>query len=174
MKYFVTEGERYSQLVVLATRQRVKGKHQLYNLCQCDCGKKCYRTSTQLVKGLMKSCGCGHREHLKRGNLIHGGAVRRKGKKELAYLYSYWLRIRRHCYNPANRSYPKLGKKGIGVYPEWREDYLAFRDYVKETLGARPSYGHRLERWDEKKDFEPGNLHWLTGSDLHVLRSGLI
>jgi hypothetical protein len=162
MKYFVKEGERYSRLVVLATQQRLKGKYQYYNLCRCDCGKKTYRTSRQLVLGLLKSCGCGHREHLKRGNLIHGGTVSRKGKVEITYLYGFWSRIRGRCHNPNDRFYPDWGEKGIELTAEWREDYPAFRAWVEENLGERPSVGFRLGRWDEGKDFEPGNLYWTT------------
>src|ERR1700761_5459241 len=113
MKYFVKEGEHYSRLVVLATQQRLKGKRQLYNLCLCECGRKCYRTSTQLVRGLLKSCGCGYRERLKRGNLIHGGSVPGKNESGAAYLYGFWLRIRSRCHDPENPRYPQFGKKGI-------------------------------------------------------------
>ena len=170
MKYFVKEGERYSRLTVLATHQRIEGKRQFYNLCLCECGKKTYRTSTQLVLGLLKSCGCGHRERLKRGNLIHGGTVPRKEEVGSAYLYSFWLRIRSRCHNPRDIRFRLWGERGIFLAPEWREDYLAFRDWVKENLGPRPSSGYRLERWQDEKGFEPGNLFWLTERDLHVLR----
>src|ERR1700741_896848 len=94
MKYFVKEGERYARLVIIATRQRVEGKRQFYNLCRCDCGKTVYRTSSQLVLGLRKSCGCWYRERQKRGNFIHGGTVRSNGEVSLAYLYGFWLRMR--------------------------------------------------------------------------------
>src|ERR1700746_3510418 len=111
MKYFVKEGERYNRLVILATHQRVEGKRQFYNLCRCDCGNTAYRTSSQLVLGQMKSCGCGYRERLKRGNFIHGGTVRRNGEVSL-YLYGFWSRIRRLCHRPEDPDYPKFGGKG--------------------------------------------------------------
>lgn len=172
MKYSIQEGERYNRLVVLATHQRVEGKRQFYHLCRCDCGNKCYRNSTQLVKGLLKSCGCGYRERLKNGNLIHGEAVRRKGKS-FTYLYGLWLRIRSRCYNPNDPYYPKYGGRGITLYPQWRGDYPAFREYVEANLGSRPSLGYRLERFDEKKGYEPGNLLWLTEGEQIALRKGL-
>jgi hypothetical protein len=159
MKYFVKEGERYSRLVVLATHQRVEGKAQRYNLCLCDCGKKCYRTSCQLVRGLMKSCGCGRRERLLRGNVIHGGTVPRSNG--LSYLYSFWLRARSRCHNPGDPRYSRWGEKGIFLFWEWREDYPAFRDWIEKNLGARPTSGYRLGRQNPWKGFEPGNLFWL-------------
>src|SRR6516165_5883066 len=112
MKYFVSVGERYHRLVVLATHQRIAGIHQFCNLCQCDCGKKVYRTSSQLVRGMMKSCGCLYREMQKRGNYIHGGSSRAEnnagnnGRVALTYLYAFWLRTRRHCHKPDDPAYP--------------------------------------------------------------------
>lgn len=174
MKYFVKEGERYSRLVVLVTQQRLKGKYSLYNLCQCDCGKKTYRTSRQLVLGLRKSCGCGYRERLKRGNFIHGGTLSHQGKVNFTYLYTFWTRVRRACLNPKDRFYAKLGKKGVSLAPEWREDYPAFRDWIKKNLGARPSVRHRLERFEAEKGFEPGNLVWTTSRDMRALRKEVL
>jgi hypothetical protein len=172
MKYFVKEGERYSRLVVLATHQRVARKHQLYNLCLCDCGRRTYRTSRQLVLGLLKSCGCGYRERLVKGNLIHGGSARHNGKAGISYLYGYWLRTRSRCHNPEDPRYPQWGAAGIGLAEEWREDYPAFRDWVETNLGPRPSLGYRLERWDREKNFEPGNLLWMTEKQQYALRNG--
>jgi len=174
MKYFAKVGERYTRLVVLATHQRVEGEALFYNLCQCDCGNKCYRTSAQLVRGMMKSCGCLYRECQKRGNFIHGGTHRRKdGRVALTYLYAFWLRIRRHCCKPDDPGYPKWGGRGITLKKEWRKDYRAFRDWVEKNLGPRPSLGYRLERWDREKGFEPGNLLWVTEEQQYALRMGL-
>lgn len=172
MKYFVKEGERYHRQVVLATHQRIEGRRQFYNLCQCDCGNRCYRTSSQLVRGLLKSCGCAYRERQKRGNFIHGGTSRANGKVSLTYLYGFWLRTRSRCYRREDPDYPKFGKKGIRLIGEWREDYPSFRDWVEEHLGPRPAPGWRLERWDRDKGFEPGNLLWVTEKQQYALREG--
>ena len=175
MKYFVKVGERYHRLVVLATHQRVDNEHQFYNLCQCDCGKTVYRTSSQLVRRMMKSCGCLYWEMQKRGNYIHGGTARRKdGRVKLSYLYAFWLRTRRHCHKRDDPGYPKWGRLGITLAEEWRKDYPAFRDWVEGNLGPRPSLGYRLERWDRKGGFEPGNLLWVTEEQQYALRMGLI
>ena len=176
MKYFVKVGERYNQLEVLATHQRVKGKKQFYNLCKCDCGKKCYRTSAELVRGVMKSCGHLYREQQKRGHLIHGGTSKTNGKMALAYLYGFWLRSRSHCHNPLDKLYPKWGGRGITLFEKWRESkgYAVFRDYIEENLGPRPSPSHRLERWDRAGGFEPGNLLWVTEEEAYALRKGLV
>jgi hypothetical protein len=173
MKYFVKVGERYFRLVVLATHQRVNGDRQFYNLCRCDCGNTAYRTSSQLGSGATKSCGCSYRERLKRGNLIHGGSVRPNGERTVVYLYGFWLRTRSRCHHAEDPDYPEFGRKGIALAEEWREDYPAFRDWVEENLGPRPSPGYRLERWEREKGFLPGNLLWVTERQGYALRKGL-
>src|ERR1700746_1076504 len=136
MKYFVKVGEKYARLTVLATHQRYGDKRQFYNLCQCACGNKTYRTSAELVRGIYKSCGCAHRERQKRGNFIHGGTTARaNGKVSLPYLYGFWWRPGSRCHTPEDPLYPKHGGRGIALAEHWREDYPAFRDYVEEHLG---------------------------------------
>jgi hypothetical protein len=174
LKYFVKVGERYNRLVILATHQRVEGKRSFYNLCQCDCGNRCFRTSSELVREIMKSCGCAYREQQKRGNFVHGGTSRVNGKLSLAYLYGFWLRIRSRCHNPLDKAYPHWGGRGITLFEGWHADYSVFRDWVEEHLGPRPSLSHRLERWDRKGGFEPGNLLWVTEEEQYALRKGLV
>jgi hypothetical protein len=91
----------------------------------------------------------------------------------VAYLYGFWLRSRSRCYNSEDTDYPEYGRKGIALAKNWRKDYPAFRDWIEENLGPRPSLGYRLERWDRKKSFEPGNLLWVTEAQAYLLRKGL-
>lgn len=47
---------RFGKLVVIGEPQ--KGKRGTIWKCQCDCGNICYKVSTDLVHGKVKSCGC--------------------------------------------------------------------------------------------------------------------
>lgn len=52
----ITIGERFTSLVVVSLDHiRKYGK---YYLCQCDCGNRSVVLSTNLNRGLVKSCGC--------------------------------------------------------------------------------------------------------------------
>lgn len=76
-------------------------------------------------------------------------------------LFACWRRIRLRCGNPNNEFYDRYGGRGICVYAEWRDDYVAFRDWVRENLGPRPT-GRSLDRKDNNGNYEPGNLRWAT------------
>jgi hypothetical protein len=45
-------GERFDRLIVLSPSYRKRREY----LCGCSCGKKCYATLNQLMKGRKKSC----------------------------------------------------------------------------------------------------------------------
>jgi hypothetical protein len=46
--------------------------------------------------------------------------------------------------------------------PEWVDDYPAFRDYIHENLGPKPTPRHSIDRIENHEGYEPGNLKWST------------
>jgi N-formylglutamate amidohydrolase len=61
------------------------------------------------------------------------------------------------CYYPNDTNFHKYGKRGIRVCPEWRTDFWRFLIDV----GDRPP-GCSIERIDNSRDYEPGNVVWAT------------
>jgi hypothetical protein len=64
------------------------------------------------------------------------------------------------CYNTKATGHENYAARGIGVYPGWRgiggaERFLAH-------VGPRPSAQHSLDRIDNDRDYEPGNVRWAT------------
>lgn len=49
-------GQKFGKLTVLGEPQ--KGDRGTVWKCRCDCGNFCYKVSTDLVRGAVKSCGC--------------------------------------------------------------------------------------------------------------------
>jgi hypothetical protein len=71
--------------------------------------------------------------------------------------YKIWKSIKYRCksrYNYVNN--------GIELYAEWSESFEAFYQYLKETIGLRPSAEFQLDRADNTKGYVPTNLRWLT------------
>lgn len=81
----------------------------------------------------------------------------RHGKRGLPE-YQIWLTMKQRCHNPKNKRYPLYGARGITVCQEWRKSFQAFLDY----LGPRPSKSLQLDRIDNNKGYEPGNVRWAT------------
>lgn len=72
--------------------------------------------------------------------------------------YRIWADMVARCTRPTNRSFKNYGGRGITLYAEWRKDFAAFYKYI----GAKPSAHHSLDRIDNNKGYEPGNIRWAT------------
>ena len=69
-----------------------------------------------------------------------------------------WVLIKQRCYNPKATDYDLYGGKGVTIAPEWKDDFVAFLDYV----GEAPNPKYTLDRIDSKGNYEPGNVRWTT------------
>lgn len=65
------------------------------------------------------------------------------------------------CTNPNHRNFARYGGRNISVYPLWLNDHKAFFDYIK-TLEHYGEEGYSLDRIDNNKGYEPGNLRFAT------------
>lgn len=80
-------------------------------------------------------------------------------------LYKPWYQFKMSTENVNSNNWNDYGARGINLYEEWRpykHGFDAFRDWVYENLGEKPSPDHILGRYDTTRDIEPGNLHWTT------------
>ncbi len=68
--------------------------------------------------------------------------------------------MKTRCYNTKYRDYAHWGGRGITVCDAWRDDFAAFFAHV----GVRPSRGHSIDRIDNERGYEPGNVRWATYS----------
>jgi len=72
--------------------------------------------------------------------------------------YKSWLHAKDRCYNTACKAYYLYGARGIGMDPEWRNDFMAFiRD-----MGRKPSPEHSLDRINTNGDYCKENCRWAT------------
>ena len=72
-------GQRFGKLTILKKTDKRQGKFIIYE-CQCDCGRISYASSSDLIQGHSKSCGCGKSEFLKEKALLrkNGNLVGKK------------------------------------------------------------------------------------------------
>lgn len=84
-----------------------------------------------------------------------------KVKKEEYWLTKYYRQIRFRTENKSSNSYKNYGGRGIKMCDEWRKSYEVFAKYIEKNLGERPE-GASIDRIDNDKGYEPGNIRWAT------------
>lgn len=69
---------------------------------------------------------------------------------------------KQRCTNPNSLGYSNYGGRGIEFrFPTIR----VFAEWVLDNLGARPSAFHSIDRIDNGRHYEPGNLRWASRSE---------
>jgi hypothetical protein len=69
---------------------------------------------------------------------------------------------KQRCTNPNSGAFADYGGRGIAFnFPSVR----AFAEWVLHNLGSKPTALHSLDRIDNERHYEPGNLRWATRSE---------
>lgn len=118
-------------------------------LCACQCGSETKVSRDKLITGDTKSCGC-YAKELPHSQLAHG--------RSRSAEYNIWRGAKTRCYNPRYAFFKQYGGRGITMSEKWKNDFSAF--YA--DVGARPSAKHTLDRINNDRGYEPGNVRWVT------------
>lgn len=129
-------------------------------LFRCECGKEKVCRRKDVVAGRTKSCGCIRVAQIVARNTKHGGYARDSAKQDP--LLGTWRGMVNRVTNPKSQSYKYYGARGVYIYEAWIKDFGAFRDWILNNIGPKPSSGHTLDRIDGRAGYEPGNLRWAT------------
>lgn len=158
-KFIDRTGIRYGRLLVVRRdgNQPASNGARVRWLCVCDCGQETSVTGHALSRGDTTSCGCLARELSGNLNRTHG--------LTRTPTYRSWQAAKERCHNPKSSNYPAYGGAGIEMHPKWRTSFESFL----EDMGERP-HGTTLDRLDQCKGYEPGNVQWATPSEQSVNR----
>ncbi len=143
-KIIIPEGTRFGKLTVVKRTISRNKYGSLLLECLCDCGETRLLTSRALRSGNTKSCGCNRIP----SHVTHGMSRTPE--------YHIWHGIKERCLNPNSCQYFRYGGRGITMYAGWIDDFPAFFAHV----GARPEVSDSIERIDNNKGYEPGNVKW--------------
>lgn len=82
-----------------------------------------------------------------------------------------WALMMDRCHNTASKDYPNWGGRGISVFAPWH-DVAVFIADVEAAIGPKPDGRHEsgrpvytLDRIDNSRNYEPGNIRWATGCE---------
>ena len=90
-------------------------------------------------------------------SLRHGHNCRGKRSSE----YEIWAGIKQRTGNQASKLYHYYGGRGVTMCARWHDDFESFLNDV----GLRPSVHHSLDRVDNSKGYQPGNVRWATRTE---------
>jgi|SRR5579872_1036934 len=86
-------------------------------------------------------------------NIIHG---QKKRNTKSTPEYRSWCSMKGRCFNENNHAYPNYGGRGITVCDQWKDDFLAFFNY----MGKKPDNKYSIDRINNDGNYEPGNVRW--------------
>jgi hypothetical protein len=144
-------GKRFGRWVALALHPERSRFSAARWVCRCDCGNERIVRGYDLTRGHSKSCNCIRKEMLAKRNTKHGLRCSRA--------YECWASMKRRCFNPRQRAYPRYGGRGITVCERW----LIFENFYADM--GEPPPGLSLDRIDPNGNYEPGNCRWATAAE---------
>jgi hypothetical protein len=158
---------RFGRLLVIGIAARDKWKISGTNspahwICICDCGRERIVNGDSLRRRVTNSCGCLHIDLLHKTaganspSFKHGAAANGKETPE----YRAWMHAISRCTNTNVWNYKNYGGRGIKVARHFRGEN-GFKNFLAE-VGYRPSPRHSLDRRDNNKGYQRGNLRWAT------------
>lgn len=152
-------GARFGRLLV----GQLEGRGKLARVaCRCDCGGRWEGEPRALRRGRVQCAGCGYaksgKARAKWTDLFPDRAVRS------AWLHRYTGIVSR-CYDPNHRAYPNYGGRGIKLYGPWKRDRRKFFEYVVASFPNYAQLGLDLDRIDNDRGYEPGNLRLTSRSE---------
>jgi hypothetical protein len=152
-------GKQFGRLTVVDLSEKMSGRKS-YWVCKCECGNEKLVRSDSLKSGNVQSCGCLKVEQNKvnLNQTKHGDTTRGNHKR----LWQIWQGIKQRTSNPNKKTYARYGGRGIVMCEEWKDDYIAFRDWA---LNNGYSDDLTIDRIDVDGNYEPSNCRWATNKE---------
>ena len=147
VKQAIRAGDRFGRWTVIDPTERSAV------LCRCDCGSERTVFAGNLLMRRSSSCGCFKSERSR-----ERGRANRKHGLSGHPLYAVWKKMIHRCTNEHDHDWARYGGRGIRVHEPWLH-VTTFVEQVESEIGL-PDQGMTLDRIDNDRNYEPGNIRW--------------
>jgi len=141
MRKLYLAGKQFGRLRLIEVVRTNAAKQRVWR-CVCDCGNEHEAAQGHITTGKVTSCGCWRRERATK----HG---MHRSPEWFAYNHA-----QQRC-KAEHKSHAHYFDRGITF------KFTSFEQFYKE-VGSRPSTRHSLDRIDNDKGYELGNVRWAT------------
>lgn len=153
-------GQRFGQLTALRPNYKDSNGEWRW-VFLCTCGNEVDATPRYLARrvqdGHVPNCGCSKRSRTLDAHQLAARVTHHP-------LYGYWARMVDTCSNPKNPLFKESRAYGIKVCDAWRHSPETFFKDM-EPLFDPSAEGQRFVRLLRHKDYEPGNVAWVSASE---------
>lgn len=164
----VAVGTQQGDLTVVSWEQEIgkDGSGQGWNpRVRCACGWEGMVHRSNFINKKTQRCGnCARKQSAKTRKQYWGYADIVPDDSTRERLLNRISSCINRCEIPTSSQYANYGGRGIRVYKEWTKDRRAFLQYIVSLPGwDNPLL--ELDRIDNERGYEPGNLQWSTRYD---------
>ncbi len=153
-------GKQFGHLLVIGRPSQSSGKVPRHVvLVRCVCGTEKKKSTHELLRGGIRSCGCKKAQIIAEKKTTHGHSIGSSSGSATS-TYISWAAARRRCSNPNDKRWHRYGGRGITFCDRWQK----FENFLLD-MGERPGKDYQLDRSDNNKGYSPDNCRWVRPRD---------